>query len=137
MIIQGNTRMEKYRQTSWHVSQLRLKGGNGLKKRINYSFQLKSSVLCNISENMSSGKMKRVLFCLLELDVKKKYLYGKLNYNLVIQQEVWTIRLNKIEYCFYIFCFFNLKKQAVDRLLTLKEFIFMLNLWFGVLITTC
>ena len=66
--------MEKYEQTSWHVSQLRLKGGNGLKKRINYSFQLKSSVLCNISENVSSGTMKRV-FCLLELDVEKENIY--------------------------------------------------------------
>ena len=44
------------------------------KKRINYSFQLKSSVLCNISENVSSGKIKRV-FCLLELDFEKENIY--------------------------------------------------------------
>ena len=41
---------------------------------INYSFQLKSSVLCNILENVSSGKMKRAL-CLLELDVEKENIY--------------------------------------------------------------
>ena len=66
----------------------KIKGWKWPEKRINYSFQLKSSVLFSISENVSSGKMKRV-FCLLELDVeKRKYLYGKLNYNLVIQQDV-------------------------------------------------
>ena len=51
------------------------KGWKWPEKRINYSFQLKSSVLCNISENVSSGKMKRVLFCLLELDVEKENIY--------------------------------------------------------------
>ena len=44
------------------------------KKESTTLFQLKSSVLCNISENVSSGKMKRV-FCLLEL--KKKIFIWK------------------------------------------------------------
>ena len=37
-----------------------------------------------------------IIFTEISFSPETKNLYGKLNYNLVIQQEVWTIRLNKI-----------------------------------------
>ena len=47
---------------------------NEPQKQIWCSFQIMSSMLSNILENVSSGKIKRV-FCFLELDVEKENIY--------------------------------------------------------------
>ena len=72
-MIQGNTRMEKVQVNFMACISTKIKGWKWPEKKESTT-QLKSSVLCNISENVSSGKMKRV-FCLLELDVEKENIY--------------------------------------------------------------